>query len=78
MIYAKILVSDFFKAFECRLPHAVITEGNILYLSPIINGMWNYYVETQTRNEERMDVIVDYPGEQYVVELKNLERKYLL
>ena len=42
----------------------------LFYLKPIINGTGNYYVEAQTRNEERTDVIVDYLGEQYVVELK--------
>lgn len=42
----------------------------LLYLRPIINGAGNYYVESQTRNMERTDVIVDYRGEQFVVELK--------
>lgn len=42
----------------------------LLYLRPIINGVGNYYVEAQTRNRERTDVIVDYHGEQFVIELK--------
>lgn len=42
----------------------------LFFLKPIINGTGNYYVEAQTRNEERTDVIVDYLGEQYIVELK--------
>jgi hypothetical protein len=42
----------------------------LFYLKPIINGTGNYYVEAQTRNEGRTDVIVDYLGQQYVVELK--------
>lgn len=42
----------------------------LLYLKPIINGIGNYYVESRTRNMERTDVIVDYRGEQMVVELK--------
>lgn len=42
----------------------------LLYLKPIINGAGNYYVEAQTRDEGRTDVVVDYLGEQYVVELK--------
>ncbi len=42
----------------------------LLYLRPIINGAGNYYVESRTRNMERTDVIVDYGGEQMVVELK--------
>ena len=42
----------------------------LLYLRPIINGTGNYYIEAQTRNRERTDVIVDYGGEQFVIELK--------
>lgn len=42
----------------------------LLYLRPIINGAGNYYVESRTRNMERTDVIIDYHGEQFVVELK--------
>lgn len=42
----------------------------LLYLKPIINGTGNYYIESRTRNMERTDVIVDYLGEQFVIELK--------
>ena len=42
----------------------------LLYLKPIINGTGNYYIEAQTRDEKRTDVIVDYLGEQYIIELK--------
>ncbi|MDE7198673.1 MAG: AAA-like domain-containing protein [Lachnospiraceae bacterium] len=42
----------------------------LLYLKPIINGTGNYYIEAETRDLRRTDVIVDYLGEQFVVELK--------
>lgn len=42
----------------------------LLYLRPIINGVGNYYIESRTRNMERTDIIVDYRGEQFVIELK--------
>lgn len=42
----------------------------LLYLKPIINGTGNYYIEAQTRDARRTDVIVDYLGEQFIVELK--------
>lgn len=42
----------------------------LLYLRPIINGTGNYYIESRTRNMGRTDVIVDYRGEQYLIELK--------
>lgn len=42
----------------------------LLYLRPIINGAGNYYIEAETRNARRMDVVVDYRGEQFIIELK--------
>ena len=42
----------------------------MLYLKPIINGVGNYYVESRTRNQERTDLIVDYMGKRYVIEMK--------
>ena len=42
----------------------------LLYLKPVINGTGNYYVEAQTRDARRTDVIVDYLGEQFIIELK--------
>lgn len=42
----------------------------LLYLKPIINGTGNYYIEAQTRDQTRTDVVIDYLGQQYVVELK--------
>ena len=42
----------------------------LLYLKPIINGTGNYYIEAQTRDQTRTDVVVDYLGEQFVIEMK--------
>lgn len=42
----------------------------LLYLRPIINGTGNYYIESQTRSMGRTDIIVDYCGEQYIIETK--------
>lgn len=42
----------------------------LLYLKPIINGKGNYYVESRTRTNRRTDVVVDYCGRQYIIELK--------
>ena len=42
----------------------------LLYLRPIINGTGNYYIEAQTRGLRRTDIIVDYHGEQYIIEMK--------
>ena len=42
----------------------------MLFLRPIINGIGNCYVEAETRNRERMDLVIDYLGEQNIIELK--------
>lgn len=42
----------------------------LLYLRPIINGVGNYYIEAQTRDHRRTDIVVDYAGQQYIIELK--------
>lgn len=42
----------------------------LLYLRPIINGTGNYYIESRTRSLGRTDIIVDYRGEQFVIETK--------
>jgi len=48
---------------ECRLLF-------ITYLRPFINGVGFYHLESETRDGERTDVIVDYNSEQFIVELK--------
>ena len=42
----------------------------LLYVRPIINGTGNYYVESQTRDNKRMDLVIDYKGERFIIELK--------
>lgn len=42
----------------------------MLFLRPIINGTGNCYVEARTRNQERMDLVIDYLGEQSIIEMK--------
>ena len=42
----------------------------LLYIRPLINGMGNYYIEARTRSMGRTDLIIDYLGVQYIVEMK--------
>ena len=42
----------------------------LLYLKPIINGTGHYYIEPRTRDERRMDVVVNYGAEEHIIELK--------
>lgn len=48
-------------------------EGRLLFLcflKPIINGLGYYYVESETRNLTRTDLIVTFNNEEFIVELK--------
>ena len=41
-----------------------------LYIRPIINGVGHYYVEAETRDETRTDLIINYNNHEYLIELK--------
>lgn len=48
-------------------------QGRLLFLcflKPIINGTGFYYVEPETRNNTRMDIVVTYGNEEHIIELK--------
>ena len=48
-------------------------EGRLLFLTflkPIINGIGFYYVEPETRDNRRMDLVVTYDRQEFIVELK--------
>lgn len=51
----------------------VESQGRLLFLCflrPIINGTGFYYVEPETRNNTRMDIVVTYLDEEFIIELK--------
>ena len=62
--------TEVFGPLEERFKEKDGREQFLLYLKPIINGTGNYYIEAQTRDQTRTDVIVDYLGRQYIIELK--------
>lgn len=48
-------------------------QGRLVFLSfikPIINGTGFYYVEPQTRDNKRMDLVINYGSDEFIVELK--------
>lgn len=66
-------VSHFHELYGNKKEAFLEEEGRryfLLYLRPIINGTGNYYVEARTRSLGRMDIIIDYRGEQFVIETK--------
>ena len=66
-------ITAFDDIYEGKAERFIEEEGRrrfLLFIRPIINGTGNYYIESRTRNDERMDVVIDYLGERFVVELK--------
>ena len=66
-------VEYFHGVYEENDEKFVVSYGRkifLLYLKPVIMGTGNYYLETQTRDAGRTDVVVDYLGEQFVIEMK--------
>ena len=48
-------------------------EGRLIFLAflkPIINGVGFYFVEPETRQDNRMDIVVTYNRVKYIIELK--------
>lgn len=73
----KLVLENFVRAFtevsQGKDERFLEEEGRkyfMLYLKPIINGTGHSYVEARTRNLKRTDLVVDYLGEQYVIEMK--------
>ena len=57
---------------DCTVPF-LEKEGRLLFLTflkPIINGIGFYYVEPQTRDNRRMDLVVNYDRQEFIIELK--------
>jgi len=61
------------REYRCITLSLVEAEGRLLflaYLRSIINGAGNYYVEVQTRSISRMDIVVTFGNQVFIVELK--------
>jgi hypothetical protein len=53
--------------------HFYETNGRLIflaYLKPILNGKGFSFVEPETRQNKRMDIVITYGGEKHIVELK--------
>ncbi len=42
----------------------------LCFLKPIVNGSGFYYIEPENDDSSRMDIVVNYHGKEYVIELK--------
>lgn len=77
MLQMDVVMQKFFEYFEEIYndnDHKFVEENGrklfLLFLKPIINGTGNYYIEARTRNNRRTDIIVDYKGRRFIIELK--------
>jgi hypothetical protein len=49
------------------------THGRLLFLSylkPLINGAGHYHIESQLTDFRRMDIVVNYGRDEFIIELK--------
>jgi hypothetical protein len=63
----------YYELFAERDTKFLEREGRMLfltYLKPLINGAGFYYIEAETRDSQRMDIVLDYNKEQFIIELK--------
>ena len=59
--------------FSERDAEFIEREGRLLFLSylkPLINGQGFYHIESQLTDLRRMDIVVDFGPEQFIIELK--------
>ena len=59
--------------FSERDAEFIEREGRLLFLSylkPLINGQGFYHIESQFTDLRRMDIVVDFGQEQFIIELK--------
>jgi len=59
--------------FSGRDAEFIEREGRLLFLSflkPLINGQGFYHIESQFTDLRRMDIVVDFGSDQFIIELK--------
>lgn len=69
----KKFVQHFTESFSDSTDKFIEDNGRklfLLYIRPLINGSGNYYIEARTRSMGRTDLIIDFQGKQYIVEMK--------
>lgn len=69
----KKFVQHFTESFAGSTDRFIEDNGRklfLLYIRPLINGSGNYYIEARTRSMGRTDLIIDFHGKQYVIEMK--------
>ena len=77
MLQMDLVMEKFYEYYEAICQNSsekfLEDEGRrifLMFLRPIINGTGNYYIEAQTRDKTRTDIIIDYRGQQFIIELK--------
>ena len=61
------------EVYSMRDAEFIEREGRLLFLSylkPLINGHGFYHIESQFTDQRRMDIVVDFGSDQFIIELK--------
>ena len=75
MDYVLEKFAEHFEGVYANVKNRKFMEDNgrlvfLTYLKPLVNGRGFYHIESRTNSERRMDVVVDYGAEQFILELK--------
>lgn len=62
--------NDIYSGKDVKFLEAECRKMLMLYIKPIINGTGNYYIEAETRDGTRTDMVIDYLEEQFILEMK--------
>jgi hypothetical protein len=69
----KKFAQHYAEIFNDRDAEFIEREGRLLFLSylkPLINGHGFYHIESQFTDTRRMDIVVDFGRDQFIIELK--------
>ena len=70
--FADFFNREIFPTKEKELLEIQYRMSFISYLKPFLNGIGNYHLETQLADERRLDVVVNYLKNEYIIELKRV------
>lgn len=70
--FAHFFNRELFPTKEKELLEVQYRLSFISYLKPFLNGIGHYHLESQLTDERRLDVVVNYLNNEYIIELKRI------
>jgi len=70
--FAEFFNREIFPTKEQKLLEIQYRLSFLSYLKPLLNGIGHYHYESQLADESRMDLVVNYGSQEFIVELKRI------